>query len=154
MVDQVIRERIAPMPGGRTLVQTMRGHGAYTCLVSGGFTLFTGPIGEKIGFDETRANRLGLGDGWLDGTVAEPIVGKETKRATLVELRERLGLEATETMAVGDGANDLDMLSESGLGVAFRAKPAVAAAARVLIEHSDLTALLYLQGYAAAEFVG
>ena len=153
-IDDLIRDRIEPMPGGRTLVRTMRAHGAHTCLVSGGFTLFTGPIGATIGFDETHANTLGVSGGRLTGTVAEPIVGKEAKRAMLVSLRERLGLSAPETMAVGDGANDLAMLGEAGLGVAFRAKPAVAAAARARIEHGDLTALLYLQGYTAAEFAG
>ena len=154
VIDGLIRDRIRLTPGGRTLVATMRAHGAHACLVSGGFTLFTGPIGEKIGFDETRANVLDVADGHLTGRVVEPIVGAEAKRATLIELRGRLGLSESETMAVGDGANDLPMLGEAGLGVAFRAKPKVAAAARVRIEHGDLTALLYLQGYSAAEFVG
>ncbi len=132
----------------------MRAHGARTCLVSGGFTLFTGPIAAMIGFHEHRSNLLGVADGRLTGTVEDPIVGKAEKRATLIELRDTLGLGPADTLAVGDGANDLDMLAEAGLGVAFRAKPAVAAAARVRVEHGDLTALLYLQGYAAAEFVG
>ncbi|MCJ2050172.1 phosphoserine phosphatase SerB [Methylobacterium sp. J-070] len=153
-VDGLIAERLSLTPGGRTLVQTMRAHGARTCLVSGGFTLFTGPIAATIGFHEHRSNLLGVADGRLTGTVKDPIVGKAEKRATLIELRETLGLGPTETLAVGDGANDLDMLAEAGLGVAFRAKPAVAAAAHVRVEHGDLTALLYLQGYAAAEFVG
>ncbi|MCE4224296.1 phosphoserine phosphatase SerB [Methylobacterium sp. C25] len=154
VVDELIGTRITLTPGGRTLVATMRAHGAYTCLVSGGFTLFTGPIASMIGFDETRANQLDLTDGQLAGTVAEPIVGAEAKRATLLELREKLGLSPEDTMAVGDGANDLAMLGEAGIGVAFHAKPAVAAAAKVRIEHGDLTALLYLQGYGAAEFAG
>ncbi|GLS43903.1 phosphoserine phosphatase SerB [Methylobacterium brachythecii] len=153
VADDLIATRIALTPGGRTLLATMKAHGAHTCLVSGGFTLFTGPIAGMIGFDETRANRLDLADGKLAGTVAEPIVGAEAKRATLLELQEKLGLAPEDTMAVGDGANDLAMLGEAGIGVAFRAKPAVAAAARVRIEHGDLTALLYLQGYSAAEFV-
>lgn len=153
-IGRLIAERITLTPGGRTLVRTMRAHGAHTCLVSGGFTLFTGPVGEKLGFDENRANRLTLAGERLAGTVEEPIVGKVAKRETLIELRGRFGLAPAETLAVGDGANDLDMLGEAGLGVAFRAKPAVAAAAQVRIEHGDLTALLYLQGYAAAEFVG
>lgn len=153
-VDQLIAERITLMPGGRTLVRTMRAHGAHTCLVSGGFTLFTGPVAAKLGFDENRANRLALVGDRLAGTVEEPVVGKVAKREALIELRGRFGLAPQETLAVGDGANDLDMLGEAGLGVAFRAKPAVAAAARVRIEHGDLTALLYLQGFAAAEFVG
>ncbi|CAM2939105.1 MULTISPECIES: phosphoserine phosphatase SerB [Methylobacterium] len=152
-VDGLIAEHLSLTPGGTTLVRTMRAHGARTCLVSGGFTLFTGPIAGMIGFEEHRANVLGVADGRLTGTVEDPIVGKAEKRATLIELRDGLGLGPAETLAVGDGANDLDMLAEAGLGVAFRAKPAVAAAARVRIEHGDLTALLYLQGYAAAEFV-
>ena len=154
VVDELIDARITPTPGGRTLVATMRAHGAYACLVSGGFTLFTGPIAERIGFDEARANRLGVEDGRLSGTVGEPIVGSDAKRATLIALRGRLGLTAEDTLAVGDGANDLAMIGEAGLGVAFRAKPAVAAAAQVRIEHGDLTALLYLQGFSAAEFSG
>ena len=153
VVAEVIRERINLMPGARTLVRTMRGNGAHTCLVSGGFTLFTGPIGETIGFDETHANRLVQAGGRLAGMVEEPIVGREAKRATLVALRERLGLGRAQTLAVGDGANDLCMLGEAGLGVAFRAKPAVARAAGARIEYGDLTALLYLQGYRADEFV-
>ncbi|GAN48521.1 phosphoserine phosphatase SerB [Methylobacterium radiotolerans] len=153
-VDGLIAEHLTLTPGGRTLVRTMRAHGAHTCLVSGGFTLFTGPIAAMIGFDEHRSNVLGVADGRLTGRVEDPIVGKAEKRATLLALRGQLGLGAAETLAVGDGANDLDMLGEAGLGVAFRAKPAVAAAARVRVEHGDLTALLYLQGYAAAEFVG
>jgi phosphoserine phosphatase len=153
-VDGLIADQLSLTPGGPTLVRTMRAHGARTCLVSGGFTLFTGPIAGMIGFEEHRANVLGVADGRLTGTVEDPIVGKAEKRATLIALRNALGLAPAETLAVGDGANDLDMLAEAGLGVAFRAKPAVAAAARVRIEHGDLTALLYLQGYAAAEFVG
>ena len=153
-VDGLIADQLSLTPGGPTLVRTMRAHGARTCLVSGGFTLFTGPIAGMIGFEEHRANVLGVADGRLTGTVEDPIVGKAEKRATLIALRDALGLDPAETLAVGDGANDLDMLAEAGLGVAFRAKPAVAAAARVRIDHGDLTALLYLQGYAAAEFVG
>jgi phosphoserine phosphatase len=153
-IDGLIAERLSLTPGGPTLVRTMRAHGARTCLVSGGFTLFTGPIAATIGFHEHRSNVLGVAGGRLTGTVADPIVGKAEKRATLIELRGTLGLGPADTLAVGDGANDLDMLAEAGLGVAFRAKPAVAAAAQVRVEHGDLTALLYLQGYAAAEFVG
>jgi len=154
VVDGLIADTLTLTPGGRTLVRTMAAHGAHTCLVSGGFTLFTGPIAAKLGFAEHRANRLAVADGKLTGAVEDPIVGKAEKRATLMELRDRFGLAPAETMAVGDGANDLDMLGEAGLGVAFRAKPAVAAAARARVEHADLTALLYLQGYAASEFVG
>lgn len=151
-IGSVIRDRIALTPGGRALVQTMRANGAYTALISGGFTLFTGPVSRMIGFDEHRANVLLLDDEVLDGTVEEPILGRAAKRAALSELREKLQLGADETLAVGDGANDLDMLGEAGLGVAFRAKPAVAAAAQARIEHGDLTGLLYLQGYRRDEF--
>jgi phosphoserine phosphatase len=153
VVDEIIAKRIALTPGARTLIGTMRAHGAYTCLVSGGFTLFTAPIAEKIGFDEHRSNRLVIENEKLAGRVEEPILGREMKLATLIELRDRLGLAREDTMAVGDGANDLAMLGEAGLGVAFRAKPAVAAAAHARIDHGDLTALLYVQGYAAAELV-
>jgi phosphoserine phosphatase len=154
VVDTLIADRITLMPGGRTLVQTMKAHGTHTCLISGGFTLFTGPVAAKIGFDEAHATTLGVRDGHLTGEVVEPVVDKAMKRATLINLRTRFGLDPAETLAVGDGANDLDMLGEAGLGVAFRAKPTVAAAAQVRIEHGDLTALLYLQGYAASEFMG
>ncbi|MCJ2014589.1 phosphoserine phosphatase SerB [Methylobacterium sp. J-076] len=154
VVDGLIANTLTLTPGGRTLVQTMAAHGAHTCLVSGGFTLFTGPIADRLGFAENRANRLAVAGGRLTGAVEDPIVGKAEKRAALIELRERAGLPPAATLAVGDGANDLDMLGEAGLGVAFRAKPAVAAAAQVRVEHGDLTALLYLQGYAAAEFIG
>lgn len=152
-VSNLIAERITLTPGGRTLVATMKAHGAHTCLVSGGFTLFAGPVSAMIGFDEAHATTLGIAGDRLTGTVKEPIVGKETKRATLVALRARFGLDPADTLAVGDGANDLAMLEEAGLGVAFRAKPKVAAAAQVRIDHGDLTALLYLQGFAASEFV-
>jgi phosphoserine phosphatase len=152
VVDEVIEKHITLTPGGRTLVQTMRKHGAYTALVSGGFTLFTSRIAQMIGFDETRANTLMVDDGKLAGAVAEPIFGRETKRATLIELRTRLGLAGSDTMATGDGANDLDMIAEAGLGVAYHAKPKVAEAAAARIDHGDLTALLYVQGYRAEEF--
>lgn len=151
VVDEIIEKRITLTPGGRALVQTMRANGAYTCLVSGGFTLFTGPIGAKIGFHEHRSNRLIVEGETLAGTVEEPILGREAKLATLIELRTRFGLEHHETMAVGDGANDLAMLGEAGLGVAFHAKPAVAAVAHARIDHADLSALLYVQGYREGE---
>jgi phosphoserine phosphatase len=153
VVDEVIATRITLMPGGRALVGTMRANGGYAALVSGGFTLFTGPIGRMIGFDEDRSNILEVEEGRLAGTVREPILGKEAKRRSLIELTARLGLDPARTMAVGDGANDLAMLGEAGLGVALHAKPAVAAAAHVRIDHGDLTALLYLQGYRAAGVV-
>jgi phosphoserine phosphatase len=156
VVDEIIRERITLMPGGRTLVATMKAHGAHACLVSGGFTVFTSRIAAIIGFDENRANELIVRNGMLTGEVAEPILGKEAKLATLVELRERLGLSHAETLAVGDGANDLAMIGEAGLGVAYHAKPAVAAAAQARVEYGDLTTLLYFQGYSDDEitFVG
>jgi phosphoserine phosphatase len=153
VVDEIMASRITLTPGGRALVQTMRAHGGYTCLVSGGFTLFTGPVAAKIGFHEHRSNELTIDGETLAGAVREPILGREAKLTTLVELRDRLGLSRYQTMAVGDGANDLAMLGEAGLGVAFRAKPAVAAAAHARIDHGDLTALLYAQGYAAEELV-
>ena len=153
VIDEVIAKRISLMPGARTLVATMRAHGAVACLVSGGFTAFTAPVAARIGFDEHRGNLLEIADGNLAGTVAEPILGREAKRATLIELRDRLGLLAGDTLAIGDGANDLAMIAESGLGVAFHAKPAVAAAAMARIDHCDLTALLYLQGYRREEFI-
>jgi phosphoserine phosphatase len=153
VVDEVIGKHITLTPGGRILVQTMRKHGGYTALVSGGFTLFTDRIAKMIGFDETRANTLTLIGDKLAGAVNEPIFGRETKRATLIELRDRLGLAKEDTMATGDGANDLDMIAEAGLGVAYHAKPKVAEAAAARIDHNDLTALLYVQGYKAEEFV-
>ena len=130
----------------------MRANGAYTALVSGGFTLFTSEIAARIGFHENRANRLLVADGAFTGKVAEPILGREAKFETLVELRAAHGLVREETMAVGDGANDLSMIQEAGLGVAYHAKPAVAAAAGARVDHGDLTALLYAQGYRRDEF--
>ncbi len=153
VVDDIIANHLTLTDGGRELVQTMRKNGAYTCLVSGGFTLFTSRIGAIIGFHEDRSNLLELEDDILCGKVREPILGKEAKLATLIELRNKFKLEAHDTLAVGDGANDLAMLSEAGLGVAFRAKPAVAAAAHARVEHSDLTALLYAQGYSVNEII-
>lgn len=152
-VDRVMAERITLTPGGATLLSTLKANGVYACLVSGGFTAFTSRVGAALGFDEDRANRLAIEDGLLAGRVEEPILGREAKLATLVELRDRLGLHSADVLAVGDGANDLAMLGEAGLGVAFRAKPAVAAAAHARIDHGDLTALLYLQGYARSDFV-
>jgi len=152
-IDDVIEKRVTLTPGGRTLVATMRKHGALTCMVSGGFTPFTKRIAAMIGFDESRGNTLDIAGGKLAGTVAEPIFGRDGKRATLIELRNQLGLAAQETLAIGDGANDMDMIAAAGLGVAFHAKPKVAAAAPARVDHGDLTALLYVQGYRKTEFV-
>ena len=154
VIEEVLRERIKLTAGARLLVATMRRNGARTCLVSGGFTLFTDRIAAMIGFDENRANSLTIVDGHkLAGTVAEPIFGRDGKRAALLELRGELGLGKDDTMAIGDGANDLDMIVEAGLGVAYHAKPKVAEAAAARIDHNDLTALLYVQGYRREEFV-
>ena len=152
VVDEVIEKRITLTPGGRTLVATMRRSGGTTCLVSGGFTLFTSRVGAMIGFDENRGNTLVVEDGRLAGRVEEPILGREAKLATLIELRERVGLAPSDTLAAGDGANDLAMIEAAGLGVAYHAKPKVAEAAHARVDHGDLTALLYLQGYARADF--
>jgi phosphoserine phosphatase len=153
VIDEVIDQRIRLTPGGRTLVATMRANGAFTCMVSGGFTLFTERIAAMIGFDETHANTLALDGDRLAGTVVEPVFGRDAKRATLVSLRTRLKLGQQETLVAGDGANDLDMILEAGLGIAYHAKPKVAAAAPARIDHGDLTALLYVQGYQQKEFV-
>jgi len=152
-IEAVRREKITLTPGGRALIQTMRAYGAYTALISGGFTFFADHFMKRIGFDEATANVLEFDGDVLTGTVAMPIVDKGTKLRRLETLTRERGIWADETMAVGDGANDLDMIRASGLGVAFHAKPAVAAAAKVRIDHGDLTALLYLQGYNEDEFV-
>ena len=154
VIEEVLRDRIRLTPGGKTLVATMRANGAVTCMVSGGFTLFTDPIAAMIGFDKSRANRLTLVDGHkLAGKVADPVFGRDGKRAALIELRQDLGLAKIDTMAIGDGANDVDMILEAGLGVAYHAKPKIAATAPARIDHGDLTALLYVQGYRREEFV-
>jgi len=154
VVDEVIEKRITLTPGGRELIATMKAKGYYTALVSGGFTVFTSRIAETLGFDENRANVLLAEDGRLTGKVAEPILGKQAKVDALTEISKRLGISPEEAMAVGDGANDLGMLHLSGAGVALHAKPAVAAEAKIRIDHGDLTALLYLQGYRKSDFVG
>jgi phosphoserine phosphatase len=153
VVEEVLAKHITLTPGGPELVATMRANGAYTCLISGGFTLFTGAVAEMLGFDEHRANELIVRDGKLTGEVKEPILGRAAKLATLIELRESFDLDDIDTLAVGDGANDLDMIQAAGLGVAYHAKPAVAAAAAARIDYGDLTALLYAQGYRRDEFV-
>lgn len=154
VIQDLLEMRIHLTPGARVLVQTMRAHGAYTALVSGGFTAFTGPIAEKLGMHEHRSNILDVVDGKLAGTVQEPILGKDAKRQRFLELMAERGLKREETLAVGDGANDLPMIEAAGLGVAFHAKPVVAAAARARITYGDLTALLHFQGYTDDDFVG
>jgi len=154
IIDEVIANRISLAPGARTLVATMRSHGAYTCLVTGGFTLFSRRIAAMIGFDDNRANTLLLdAGGRLTGEVAEPIFGRADKLATLIELTRRFGLAPDQTLVAGDGANDIAMIEAAGLGVAYHAKPKVAEAAAARIDHGDLTALLYAQGYRREEFV-
>ena len=152
VVQDVIAKSITLTPGGRTLVATMRAQGAYAALVSGGFTLFTGPIASKLGFDEHRANELLLASDCLTGEVREPILGKQAKLDALTEISKRLGIGPSDALAIGDGANDLAMLAAAGLGVAYHAKPAVAAAAMARIDHCDLTALLFAQGYRREDF--
>lgn len=152
VVERIIANRITLASGGRELVATMRASGAWTALVSGGFTVFTSRISAMLGFDEHRANSLGESGGFLTGIVAEPILGREAKAAALSEIAARLGVGVEDAIAVGDGANDLDMLAMAGTGVALHAKPSVAAKARFRIDHADLTALLYLQGYARSDF--
>jgi len=153
VIGKTIENRITLTPGGRELVQTMKANGGYAALVSGGFTSFTRKIAEVIGFDENKANTLLEADGKLSGQVAEPILGKQAKLDRLNELTEEKNIALEDAIAVGDGANDLAMICAAGLGVAFHAKPKVAAEARAMINHGDLTALLYLQGYSYDEFV-
>ena len=152
VISGIIERRITLAAGAVELVRTMRSHGAWTALVSGGFDAFTGPIAGKIGFHEQRANALVETKGRLAGTVAEPILGRAAKADALTQIATRLSLSAADAIAVGDGANDLDMLQLAGTGVALHAKPAVAAAAKVRIDHGDLTSLLYIQGYRHEEF--
>ena len=152
-IAEVLERRITPAAGGRELVATMRAHGGYAALVSGGFTAFTGPVAAQLGFDEQRANLLLAEGGVLNGDVARPILGREAKIEAVRAVSAARGLTPAEVIAVGDGANDLGMLHLAGTGVALHAKPAVAAQARIRINHGDLTALLYLQGYSAADIV-
>ncbi|NOD86678.1 MULTISPECIES: phosphoserine phosphatase SerB [unclassified Ruegeria] len=152
VIGKVLRERITLMPGGRELLATMRANGAYTALVSGGFTAFTARVAELLGFDENRANTLLAEDGKLTGDVARPILGRQAKVEALAQISTRRGLSESDVIAVGDGANDLGMLGRAGTGVALHAKPSVAAQCDVRVNHGDLTALLYLQGYSRADF--
>lgn len=152
VIDEVIATRISFMPGGHDLLGTMKANGAYCALVSGGFTAFTGYVAKTLGFNESRANTLLVTDGYLSGDVARPILGREAKVQALLEISDRLGLAHADVMAVGDGANDLGMLGLAGSGVALHAKPSVAAQCDIRINHGDLSALLYIQGYAVTDF--
>jgi phosphoserine phosphatase len=147
VIAEVLRDRITLMPGGSVLLATMKANGAYAALVSGGFTAFTSAVATRLGFDENRANTLHVVEGRLAGTVAAPILGKEAKLQALHEITARLGITPAQALAVGDGANDLPMLLAAGTGVALHAKPRVQADCDVRVNHGDLTALLYLQGY-------
>ena len=148
VIDKIIRERITYMPGGRTLIATMKAHGARTALVSGGFCQFTEKVAAYLGFDEHSANRLAIENGRLTGRVEEPILGEAAKVDAVRRIAAGRGLDSADAIAVGDGANDVAMLIEAGMGVALHAKPHVQEASLIRINHGDLTALLYLQGYA------
>lgn len=152
-IDRCLAERVRLMPGARVLVQTMKNHGARTILVSGGFTRFAEPVGEQIGFDRVIANELLIEGGALTGAVTKPIVDSATKERTLLEALADRGMDAEAALAVGDGANDLAMIKQAGLGVAYHAKPIVATAAGARIDHNDLTALLYAQGLFPEQWV-
>ncbi len=153
VIRDVLKDRITLNRGARTLVSTMRANGAYVAIVSGGFRQFTSAIRERLGADEDRANTLLIEGGRLTGKVMDPILGQDAKLHALKEIAAAMGLALEDTLAVGDGANDLPMLQAAGLGVAFRAKPKVAAGADARIEHTDLSALLYAQGVARKDFV-
>lgn len=153
VLEQIAERYITIMPGAKTLVATMKANGAYAALVSGGFTYFTERIANRVGFDSNQANRLEFDEGRLTGKVVPPILGRDAKRRALIDNLKRLGIETSDALAVGDGANDLSMIKEAGLGVAYRAKPIVAAEAKASIKHGNLRALLYLQGYERGEFV-
>ncbi|MFW8593705.1 phosphoserine phosphatase SerB [Cribrihabitans neustonicus] len=152
VISKVLDSRITLMPGGPQLLATMKAHGAHAALVSGGFTAFTARVAAQLGFDENRANRLLAENGVLTGDVARPILGREAKVDALEQITARLGISPEEVIAVGDGANDLGMLKRAGAGVALHAKPSVAAECEIRINHGDLTALLYIQGYAREDF--
>ncbi|MDE4173004.1 phosphoserine phosphatase SerB [Phaeobacter sp. PT47_59] len=154
MITEVLNTRISLMPGGKQLLATMKANGAYAALVSGGFTAFTAKVAAELGFDENRANTLLVADGTLTGDVARPILGREAKVNALEEITARLGISEAEVIAVGDGANDLGMLTRAGAGVALHAKPSVAAECDIRINHGDLTALLFVQGYGQDDFKG
>lgn len=152
VIETVLKTRITYMPGGATLLATMKAHGAYAALVSGGFTAFTAAVADHLGFDENRANVLGVENGKLTGEPVLPILGRQAKIEALEEITKRLNFAAKDVIAVGDGANDLGMLGLAGAGVALHAKPSVQAECDIRVNHGDLTALLYLQGYRREEF--
>jgi phosphoserine phosphatase len=152
IIDKVLAERITFMPGGKALVATMRANGGYAALVSGGFTAFTAKVAGELGFDENHANTLLVEGGQLSGDVQRPILGRQAKVDQLEKITAKLGISESDVIAVGDGANDLGMLGRAGTGVALHAKPSVAAECDVRINHGDLSALLYVQGYAKDEF--
>lgn len=153
VIEKVLQTRITLMPGGKTLLATMKANDGYAALVSGGFTAFTSKVAAELGFDENRANTLIAENGTLTGEVGRPILGREAKVSALEEISKRLGISDADVLAVGDGANDLGMLGRAGTGVALHAKPSVQAQCDVRVNFGDLTALLYLQGYAKSEFV-
>ncbi|SEM41528.1 phosphoserine phosphatase [Sphingomonas gellani] len=152
-IDRCLAERVRIMPGARELVRTMRARGAATILVSGGFTRFAEPVAAEIGFDRAIANVLEIADGALTGQVRKPTVDSDTKESTLLDALVERGIAAEQSLAVGDGANDLAMIRHAGLGVAYHAKPIVAAAAAARIDHGDLSALLYAQGIARHDWM-
>ncbi|HEU5048326.1 MAG TPA: phosphoserine phosphatase SerB [Rickettsiales bacterium] len=153
VLQQVYNERVRFMPGARELVQTMRANGAYTLLVSGGFDFFTSRVQEALGFHDNSANRLEVSEGRLTGHVLDPILDKQAKLSALMQACGENNLSTSQSLAVGDGANDLPMIMAAGLGAAYHAKPVVQQSARARINHCDLTALLYMQGYRKDEFV-
>ncbi len=153
VIDHVLATRITHMPGGKTLIATMKANGAFAGLVSGGFTMFTAKVAAELGFDENRANTLLAQDGKLTGEVGLPILGRDAKIQALNEITARLGIAPKDVIAVGDGANDLGMLGLAGTGVALHAKRSVQAECQIRVNHGDLTALLYIQGYTQADFV-
>ncbi|WP_425071701.1 phosphoserine phosphatase SerB [Sagittula sp. S175] len=150
VIDNVVAERITLMPGGKELIERMHAAGGHAALVSGGFTAFTARVAALLGFDENRANTLQIEEGVLSGEVGRPILGKQAKVDALEQITARLGITEADVIAVGDGANDLGMLNRAGMGVALHAKPSVQAQCDLRVNHGDLTALLYLQGYAKA----
>jgi phosphoserine phosphatase len=153
VIQQVIDTRLTFMPGGKTLLATMKKHGAYTALISGGFTAFTSHVSRALGFHENRANTLLVSDGKITGKVGMPILGKDAKVESLLRICSAHGLSHADVLAVGDGANDIPMLQAAGMGVALHAKPKVQEQAGFVVNHGDLTALLYLQGYSWETFV-